>query len=123
MNAGLLSAFSARGPAASSVSHGLNRGNVEERHVGPTLAVGEDEEYLGLEQHRGLGADHFVRLPSGHDQAKPYERVTVQKLTNVIADHAYVVSLGDRRRQPDDPTYAPASAASLALVIRVLARV
>ncbi len=64
-----------------------------------------------------------VMLTAAQNQAKRYEGVTVQKLTNVIADHAYIVALGDRRRRPDDPIYAPANASSLALVITLLARV
>ncbi len=64
-----------------------------------------------------------VMLTAAQNQAKRYERVTLQKLTNVIADHACIVALGDRRRQPDDPTYVQANAASLALVITLLARV
>ena len=48
-----------------------NRGReVEERDVRPTLAVGKDDENLGLEQHREVRVDDVVRFPAGHNQAK-----------------------------------------------------
>lgn len=84
MKALLLSAFATRRPATSPVGHCLNRGNVEERHVRPLLAVWKNNKYFGLQQHCVVGADHFVRLSARDDKTKRQKRITIQQLPNVF---------------------------------------
>lgn len=52
--------------------------------MGPALAVGENHENLGLEERRGVVADHVVRLSAGHDQTKRQKRFTIQQLLDVF---------------------------------------
>jgi hypothetical protein len=58
----------------------------------PTLPIRESDKDFRLQEYRRLRVENVVVLAAAEDEAKRYERFTVQKFADVISDHAEVIS-------------------------------
>ncbi len=54
--------------------------------------VGECDKDLGLQEYRHLGVEDVVMPTAAENQAKRDEGITIQKLTDVVADHTVIVT-------------------------------
>ncbi len=99
--------FAAVGAAAAAVAKGYVRSNVQKRHVGAPVPIRQRDKKLGLQERDRAPVHNFVKPTATQNQTKRDERVAIEKLADVVADHVKIVASRGRGRQPNVPAYVP----------------